>query len=53
MGSLKKNFYKTLSLLEKENNFMIKDLKKTILELKSDKKAHPDLKTMSLYQVDL
>ena len=42
----KKNIYEILSLLKK-------DLKKTTLELKSDKKAHPDLKTMSLYQVDL
>ena len=52
MGSLTEIIYKILSLLEKENDFIIKDLK-NILELKSDKKAHPDQKTMSLYQVDL
>ncbi len=28
MGALKKNIYEILSLLEKENNFMIQDLKK-------------------------
>ena len=53
MGSLKKDLYKILSLFEKQNNFMIKNLKKTILELKSNKKAHPDLKTISLYEVGL